>query len=308
MISKSKSNERAEFISESVDADTINRQFIEAPLAAARQPAITTGLDLLAFMTTLPDAFIASEKRELKRLARSGSDKNDPRIERLEISIERAGELRSSTHLGKARLERGLVSLSEDGNVFHGFVSGIDLQPREKITVRISAAREGEKSDKALSAMTDSDGYFSIPLGKDTKKATSPESAVNLSGRMNELLMRVNAKAGSSSNAATGEKSYTHVDDGKDVLARVEILDAAGNILHRDASPLVVNAGTAYREYVIDGNETVKPFEPVKPAKPAEAKTAEAKPVDAKTAATLPKAVPAKTAAAKKASIAKKKK
>jgi len=262
MINKSNSNERAEFISQGVDGDSLNRQFIEAPLAAARQSAIGTGLDLLAFMSALPDAFIASEKRELKRLSRSSDDKNDPRIERLKISIESAGELRSTANLGKARLERGLVSMSEDGNVFHGFVSDTELRPREKLVVRISAVRDGEKSEKSLSATTDADGYFSISLGKDTKarqKTGAPESSVTLSERMNELLMRVNAKADTAADSkAATDKTASAAGEGKEILARVEILDASGKILHQDSSALVVNAGTAYREYAIDDNEAVK--------------------------------------------------
>lgn len=219
-------------------------------MESARQSAIGTGLDLFAFMTALPDAFLASEQRELKRLSRTAEKKNDPRIGRLKVSIERAEELRANAMLGKARVERMLGSLSEDVNVFHGFVSDSDLQPREKLTVRITADRDGEKTEKSLSASTDADGYFSIPLGKAENarhKSAAPESAVNLSDRMNELLKRVNAKPASSSAAA-----YV---DGSEVLARVEVLDAAGNILHQDVSPLVVNDGTAYREYIVDGNQ-----------------------------------------------------
>ena len=251
MATQSRYSGASPFLGDTLSPDGVRKEFIEAPMEAAKQSAIGTGLDLFAFMTALPDAFILSEQRELKRLSRNVDSKKDPRIERLKMSIERGKELHTHTQQGKTRIERLLVSLSEEDNVFHGFVSDVDLQPREKLTVRISAAREGEKSEKSLSATTDTDGYFSISLGKDPRggyRKPMPESAVNLSERMNELLMRVNAKA----DIGSSDKASTSASSDQEVLARVEILDSAGNILHQDAAPLVVNAGTAYREYVVD--------------------------------------------------------
>lgn len=256
MATQSRYSGASPFLGDTLSPDGVRKEFIEAPMEAAKQSAIGTGLDLFAFMTALPDAFILSEQRELKRLSRSADSNKDPRIERLKASIERGKEWHTHTHQGKTRIERLLVSLSEEDNVFHGFVSDVELQPRKKLTVRISAAREGEKSEKSLSATTDADGYFSISLGKDPKggyRKPMPESTVNLSERMNELLMRVNAKAGTGSS----DKATTSASSDQEVLARVEILDAAGNILHQDAAPLVVNAGTAYREYVIDDTARV---------------------------------------------------
>ncbi len=276
MISKSQKNERAEFLAEGIDAETIGRRFIEAPMEAARQPAIGTGLELLSFMSSLPDAFIASERRELKRLARTAESKNDARIERLKISIERAQEIRGNADLGKTRIERALVSLSEDGNVFHGFVSDTELQPRKGLTVRIVDARS-EKTGKSFSATTDADGYFSIALGKDVaggRKSNTPEADVKLSDRMAELLSRVNAKADT---AAGSDKSYAETGNQNEVLAQVEILDTDGKILYQDLSPLVINTGTAYREYAIDGNEPVTPYEPGKYSKTETVKPAASK-------------------------------
>lgn len=251
MATQSRQSGASPFIGDTFSPDGVRKEFIEAPMEAAKQSAIGTGLDLFAFMTALPDVFILSEQRELKRLSRSADSKKDPRIERLKVSIERGKELHTHTHQGKTRIERLLVSLSVEDNVFHGFVSDVELQPREKLTVRISADREGEKSEKSLSTTTDADGYFSISLGKDSKGGYGkpmPESTVNLSERMSELLMRVNAKAGTGSS----DKASASASTDQQVLARVEILDASGNILHQDAAPLVVNAGTAYREYVVD--------------------------------------------------------
>jgi hypothetical protein len=263
MIDKSKTNERAEFLGDENSADAIRKRFIEAPTEAAQQPAIKIGLELLAFMSALPEAFLASEQRELKRLAQTSNDKNDLRIERLKVSIERASELHATSLQGKARIDRAVASLSEDGDIFHGFVSDSELQPREKLTVRISASRDGGKDGKSLSATTDADGYFSISLGDKKTGSYTPnprESTVKLSEQMAERLASVNAKAKAKTAAGTSG-TYTPSDNSQEALARVEILDVSGKVLHQDSSPLVINSGTAYREYVVDGDDSIKSYE-----------------------------------------------
>ncbi len=284
MATQSGHSGSSRFFGTAQSADEARKEFIEVPMEASRQAAIGTALDLFAFMTALPDALLASDRRELNRLSSTAESKEDPRIERLKVSLARAEQLRENVIHGKARIDRMLVSESEDGNVFHGFVSDSDLRPREKLAVRVIA----ETGDQ-LSATTAVDGYFSITLGKDARAAArkaTPESAVNLSDRMNELLKRVNAKSGSGkSQAGTDDKTYTSGE----FLARVEILDASGNILQHDVLPLVVNGGTAYREYVVDGNEIIRNAETNRAAevkvaevKAAEVKAAEAKSVGAK--------------------------
>ena len=189
MSNSNEKSSRSSFFSDGLSADSVQKEYIEAPLAAARQPAINAGLDLLTFMSAMPDIFLASEQRELERLARTSDNKNDPRIERLKVSIERASELSSTASLGKNRIDRAIVALSSEENVFHGFVSDTNLKPREKLTVRISAIRgggdkSGDKETKSLSTTTDADGYFSILLGKEnnhTRKAGTHESTVKLS-------------------------------------------------------------------------------------------------------------------------------
>jgi hypothetical protein len=243
------------FITNGLSPDAVIKEYIEAPLAAARQPAITTGLDLLAFMSALPTAFVTSEQRELKRLSRSGDSKTDSRIERLKLSIERANELHSTAMQGKARIDRALVSLSEEGHVFHGFVSDGKLHPQKGLTVRMTIARDGGKGSNALSATTDADGYFRILLGRDAdggRKTKTPEGDVELSERVTEWLSRGNAKTDTHTTAAAAEAT----SDRSEVLARVEILDANNNAIHEDPVPLVVNAGTAYREYVIENKNS----------------------------------------------------
>jgi hypothetical protein len=264
---------RSSFTSEGFSADSVQKEFIEAPAAAARQPAIATGLDLLAFMSAMPDVFLASEQRELRRLARTSDDKNDPRIERLKVSIERASELSNTANLGKTRIDRAIIALSTEDNVFHGFVSDTNLKPREKLTVRISANRggdtAGDKETKSFSATTDAEGYFSISLGNKKTGDYKPnprESAVKLSEQMAERLASVNAKATAGASTASNPRGATAAANTNEVLARVEILDANKNIIYRDESALVVNSGTAYREYVLADDISGKPYKSSKPA------------------------------------------
>jgi hypothetical protein len=254
MATQSRNSNESPFIGGGNSADAIRKEFIETPMAAARQPAIATGLELLTFMSMLPDAFLASEERELNRLARSSNDKNDPRIERLKFSIMRTKELHNASQKGKARIDRALAALSNEDNVFHGFVSDANLKPREKLTVRISALRESEKDEKSLSAITQADGYFSISLGKgktDAGKSSANESTVTLSEQIAERLASVNAKNKADTAKASNTQSAASASTNQ-ARVRVEILDANNNVIHQEESPLVVTAGSTYREYVID--------------------------------------------------------
>jgi len=243
MNKQTQKNQRPELLSGEPTAEAIRKQFLEAPMAAAQQPAINVGLEVLAFMAALPAAFVASEERELNRLSRTSDASNDPRMERLKVSIARAMEWRATSQQGKARIDRALVSLSGDGNVFHGFISDNTFAPQTGLTIRIAVARDGAKETTVSSATTNADGYFSIPFDREplkTQKGQPPEPNVKSSGRMAERLSRKTT----ASAAATG--------DGKEVLARVEILDSKAVVIHEDSVPLVVNAGTVYREYVIE--------------------------------------------------------
>jgi hypothetical protein len=306
-MSNSSEKTRSSFFSEGLSAGSVQKEFIEAPLAAARQPAIATGLDLLAFMSAMPDIFLASEQRELRRLARTSENKNDPRIERLKVSIERATELSNTANLGKARIDRTIVAASTEENVFHGFVSDANLKPREKLTVRISAARNGDtgndKETKSLSTTTDTDGYFSISLGKernDHRKTGAYESTVKLSEQMAERLASVNAKAKTDTSAASNPRgaAAAAIENSNEVLARVEILDANRNIVHQDDSPLVINAGTAYREYVLvdDASQKPKSYDTKLTAAAAAEKTASKKATDISASKPMDNSLKAETA------------
>lgn len=254
MNSQTGSKQRSEFLAGDMSADAIQKQFIDAPMAAAQQPAISIGLELLALMSALPDAFVASEHRELNRLSRAAGGKADPRIERLNASIERATEMRATAIQGKARIDRALASLSSEGHVFHGFISDGEAKPLSKLTVRIFTDQATDGSGKAgssLSGTTDSDGYFSIPLGATTNQRKNPSAepapgtssprAAGVRDKINRPKASASAVAG-----AQGQAQAT---------ANVEILDAGGRQLYLDPFELTVDNGSAYREYVIENSE-----------------------------------------------------
>lgn len=254
MNEQAKKNQRPDFLAGEPTADAIRKQFLEAPMAAAQQPAIDIGLEVLTFMAALPGAFVASEERELNRLSRVTEASNDPRMERLKVSIARAMELRAASRQGKVRIDRALVSLSGESNVFHGFVSDGTLAPQKGLTVRITVSRDGAKETTVSSTVTNADGYFSISLDRESgrrRREQTPDSNVKGSERMAERPARANVKSDAGKMAA----SAAAPGDGDEILAQVDILDAKTNVIHEDPAPIVVNAGTVYREYVIENKE-----------------------------------------------------
>lgn len=235
---------------DTMSPEEIRRQFIDQPMDAARQPVLETAVGLLGLMTLLPRAFADSQRREYERLAKSTDDEKDPRLAFMKLSMERAAELQDMASIGQARVERALVAVGTDGEAFHGFVQDGDLQPRAGLTVRLSAER-GDNASKSLSATTDKDGYFSIALGKGAATRTKPDRGavpVGLSARMADLLDAVNKREGTAAPAAAAKDDTAN-------QAKVEIFDASGKLLHPDPYPLVLDGGSAYREYVIgDGD------------------------------------------------------
>ncbi len=205
------------------DPDDIRRQFIEEPLAAARQPAIDTALRALQFLAAVPDAVVASRRRELERVKASGRE-DDPRLAALEASIEYAGRARTAAHLARTRVERIAGAMMGEAVLFHGFVSSESLSPLPDMTVKL--VRPGDDTEtRVLTATTDKDGYFSVPRpGKD-----------------DDLWRTRKADDG-------GSVQLTDADN--DRTLSVEIADAKGNIVYRDPVALQISR-PAYREYTI---------------------------------------------------------
>jgi hypothetical protein len=221
-----------EFFADAESAETLRQQFIERPKEAARQSAFSTAMDLLSFMSILPDAFVASEQRELNRISRS-ADEKDLRVAALQTSIEQADVLRSMARKGEARIQRVLATLAHGADFFHGFVSDSELAPLTGLTVRLRGRRIPGR--KRFSATTDADGYFSIAIGGGSRK-----SEVDASKRFANLLAGLTHQA----SAGTSESS-------EDRRSQVEIVKGT-KVLHRDPVPVALDQGGVYREYVID--------------------------------------------------------
>lgn len=284
------------------------RQRIQTPLDAARQPAMDTAQGLLELMRILPDAFAASQQRELARLLRT-SDENSPRVAALKASIEQAETLRTTANLGGARVERALAALTGSQHLFHGFVSDDELTPRQGLTVRVTADRGS--ASRPLAATTDDAGYFRIDLGPrsgNAADAATPARPVKLSARMEQLMASLERRDGAPSAAAeqpaAGDGQPAAPADG--IAGRVEIFDAAGTLLQVDPTPILLD-GTAYREYVIaTGAPEPGPDRKESASQQASAKHAPAPARDAKTSASSVKraATPTKAAPAKATSAA----
>ncbi|NRF71737.1 hypothetical protein HLB44_32590 [Aquincola sp. S2] len=239
-------------IPDGFSADAMRDEMLKGKADAALLELMGEALDLYSFMGTLPDALIASQKREAKRLAKFSGEKS-PRIEALKASMEQAAQLDTTVRWGRARFDRAVASAIEPNEVFHGFVSGAGLQMQKGYTVRLMGA-DGKPRQ---SAFTEADGYFTMTLkarDKTSAYRTNDETRTVLLGE----LFKVFGMRGSSATASSKAGAATAVNDApqdtaateKD-LASVEILDPNGRVVQQDPIPVDVNGGTVYREYLV---------------------------------------------------------
>jgi hypothetical protein len=246
MAKQSRDTGIARMLAADMSADVRREEFLRPQSDAASQGAVGAALELLSFMSALPDAFVASQQREATRLMQSGRDKG-PRIEALKSSILAAEKLRSGARAGQARVDRALAALADPNDIFHGFVSGTGLQFQKGYTVRLVRAGHA-KAKSELSATTEADGYFSITLARNEKAGGFPagnDAQVILAAQLSELL----GAAGPSGEAGGTEMPSANSET---LQASVEILDPKGRLFHQDPVPVVLNEGSVYREYVVD--------------------------------------------------------
>jgi len=223
--------------------EKIRSEFIDKPLEAAKQAVLGSGLELFNLMSALPDAFIASQSRELERVKASGKD-NDDRVVLLEESIAQATELRTTVQLGETRVGRALSSVGDSEIAFHGFVSNTEFEPVGGLTVRLSG-REGEGGKRGLTATTDNDGYFRIPLGSKSdsgKEWRTRVGQINFAEKINILSEQQAAAADASSTSDTSGATKAR--------AQVEILDGNKSV-YQDPVGVPIDEGSVYREYVV---------------------------------------------------------
>jgi hypothetical protein len=241
MVSNSNKPGLPKFFADSKSTQGIRKQFIEEPAKAAQQAAFAPALELVELFSLLPDAFARSQQRELARLKSSKKD-NDSRVAALEASIANAETMTSIARRGEVRFQRSLVALATDENVFHGFVSDPKLNPLKGLTVRLS--RSAEKGSKQLSATTEEDGYFLIPLGKrgDKLHETEEDGYDVTPEKIAELFARQQKEPG----------TYEPAGDSRE--STIQILRKS-HLLYEDPVEVDLAAGTVYREYLITGEE-----------------------------------------------------
>ena len=215
--------------------DDVRRRFIEAPLEAARLPAMATALEVASLYEILPDAFMNSRRRELARITAAGGDQ-DPRAVRLQNSLDQLEDVKTLAQRSRTRLTR-MASVREEEEVFHGFVSDIDLNPMPRVTVRVSGGATTRQT-----ATTDDDGYFRIELGTQrTGTWTAASRGGDVSDRITGMFARLRARASKPNASASASNPQG---------ATVEVLQGS-TVLHRDPVPLVVGEGRNYREYIL---------------------------------------------------------
>lgn len=230
----------ADFLRDVPSVDAVRRQFIDGPLQASEPAALEIAAELFALLRTLPDAFAASQRRELGRLLRT-SDAKDARVMALQASIEQADALRATAQLGQVRLERAMGTLIGGVTGFHGFVSDGNLAPLPKLTVRLTASAQGK--GKTFSGTTQADGFFSIELEKTTRDSGAKRGPTSMIDR----LAAVFAGGGADAHLAAARPDETGE-------GRVEILKG-GTVIYSDPVPVVLGEGSVYREYVIATGE-----------------------------------------------------
>ena len=246
MDTKSSNTGFPEFFVDAKSAESVQRQFIDAPLQAALQSGFGTALEVAKLLRVLPDAFAASQRSELDRIKQS-AEKNDPRVAALEASIEQADDLRRVVRLAEIRTQRSLIALVNEREVFHGFVSDSHMNPLKGLTVQVTAGKAGRA--KSLSDITDADGYFNISLGKTSPPRSSGKEAANITPEQIAELFARQEK----------EREGEHLDDETREESRVEILKK-GKLLYEDPTALRLDEGSVYREYVI--SEKASPSKP----------------------------------------------
>jgi len=237
------------FVGGDQSADNLRKRFIETPLEGAKESVLNSGFNLLNLMSLLPDAFIASQRRELERVKESGQD-NDLRAALLEASIDQATELRNTIQRGESRLQRAIGSVADKDDAFHGFISDSEFEPLKGLTVRLRGTAK-TRGSKALTATTDDDGYFRIPLGSKTdsgKESRTKVAQMNLSERISSMFAQPAAAAstGPAEDASSASKD----------LAQVEILRKT-KVVHTDPVGVPTDEGSVYREYVVAAEKSL---------------------------------------------------
>lgn len=225
-------------------------RIVQAAVEAARQSAFASSIDTFNLLAALPDAYLRSQKRELKRLSRVAGDE-DVRVATMHESIRHARQLSAIAKLGRRRVDRMQAALSGADLLVHGFISTAELEPAPRLLVRLTIREHGK--ERILTEPTEDDGYFRFLLGHSIRRFGRAASVANVApGGFAQTVAHVNDRTGT---AAPAEETVAAAAGAQRPSARLEILDASGRMLHSDTLPMFVDTDSTYREYVLaDGH------------------------------------------------------
>jgi len=245
MADQSKYSNSFQYVAGDVSPARLRDELLQGKAEAVAVGAMTEALDLYSFMSALPDALIASQQREARRLEKIKGGKG-PRLEAMKASIAQARQLNATVQSGRARFDRAVSAMLEPNDVFHGFVTGPELQMQKGYTVRLLGA-DGKQRH---SAVTQADGYFTMTLKSDpTRKAsTVPGKDETQMAMLGEMVKLFGMRGSSGSVNTSGVKGEGDADA---ELANVEVVDPRGERVQQDPIPIDLNGGTVYREYLV---------------------------------------------------------
>jgi len=209
------SDDFTRFQNEAGDAEQKQREENEATRRRVTQDAIGLGEPLLEFITALPAVVMASQRAELERL--SAIDKQHPRATQVADVIDQLTSAAPTASRVLARAARGLTVARSPVPGLYGFVTAVNGAPMPGVVVHLRGGRTEARGK------TEGDGYFMIPLARDT---------------------------------GTGTNSTTNERDG-DVRVRIE--SASGDVLHEDPVPVNTLIGYDYREYIVEATAPHRP-------------------------------------------------
>jgi hypothetical protein len=202
------SDDFTRFQNDAGDADQKRREENRATVRRVTQDAIGLGEPLLEFITALPAVVMASQRAELERL--SAIDKQHPRAAQVADVIDQLTSAAPTASRVLARAARGLNVARSPLPGLYGFVTDVYGAPLPGVVVRLRGGRTEARGK------TEGDGYFMIPLARDTGTGTHGTNS-----------------------------------EGADEV-RVRIESASGDVLHEDPVPVDTVIGFDYREYIVE--------------------------------------------------------
>ncbi len=220
--------------------DNRRRQIFDGQLARWREMGPSFGNELFTFLSTIPALAQAADVAEYQRVVKKYGRESD-RARALEPLILNGQALQLNVDRAKERVDRMMKVMNTREDVFHGFVSDESGRAQAGLTVQLTLQTQRASSK----AQTDDTGYFRIPLsraGRGEQPAPAPAGTTAASpvrGVKKEAV------------AAAPDKGKGNEAEQEGLVGHVEVLSAKGEVLYDDPLMLLLDEGTAYREYVV---------------------------------------------------------